>query len=202
MTTETVEAFDDEQQYSLEELGKLTDVSPRTIRYYIVEGLLPPPLTTGRNATYGQEHLDRLNAIAAMKEMYLPLREIRHRLNTLTPGQMRDPVYLATLSQAVAMERAGRKHGRHARMHADRQVSRHSRRPEARMAARSMHTEIDAEPLAEAGQSWDRIPLGDDAELLIRTHKARQMGPRLYRTLHRLRHMIDNTDAADEGNRS
>ena len=35
---------------------------------------------------------------------------------------------------------------------------------------------------------------GDDAELLIRSGKAKNMGPRLYRTLHRLRQMIEAED--------
>lgn len=199
MTDETVELTNGETEYSLDELSKLAGVTPRTVRYYIVEGLLPPPLTTGRNATYSQEHLDRLNAIASMKEMYLPLREIRHRLNTLTPEQMRDPAYLASLSQAVAMDRAGRRHGRRAHMHAEHSMSHHDRRRGHRRPERNADEDAPVQP---ANQSWDRIPLGDDAELLIRSHKAQQMGTRLYRTLHKLRHMIETEDFEDERNRS
>lgn len=198
MTDETVDLTNDEGEYSLGELSKLAEVTPRTVRYYIVEGLLPPPLTTGRNATYSQEHLDRLNAIASLKEMYLPLREIRHRLNTLTTEQMRDPAYLATLSQAVAMDRAaGKRHGRHARHGA------HRLRDEARNGRRDSrsHNERDTgETGGPSPQSWERIPLGDDAELLIRSSKAKNMGPHLYRMLHRLRHMIDNEHSDDERN--
>lgn len=199
MTDETVDITQDDREYSLDELSKLADVSPRTVRYYIVEGLLPPPLTTGRNATYSQEHLDRLNAIASMKEMYLPLREIRHRLNTLTSEQMRDSAYLATLAQAVAMDRAGRRHGRRARMHADHPMNHHEHRGRHARAGRRPEViepqeMMEAPPATPPNQSWDRIPLGDDAELLIRSHKAQQMGTRLYRTLHKLRHMIETAD--------
>lgn len=212
MTDETVDITTDDREYSLDELSTLADVSPRTVRYYIVEGLLPPPLTSGRNATYSQEHLDRLNAIASMKEMFLPLREIRHRLNTLTPEQMRDPAYLATLSQAVAMERAmGKRHGRrdmaerfgaesarHA-MHSEMRRGRPERRRGEPVMQRSMSPEPEA---AEApSQSWERFPLGDDAELLIRSSKAKNMGPRLYRTLHKLRHMIETDQTDDERGR-
>lgn len=201
MTDETNDIItQEEREYSLDELSTLADVTPRTVRYYIVEGLLPPPLTTGRNATYSQEHLDRLNAIASMKAMYLPLREIRHRLNTLTPEQMRDPAYLASLSQAVAMDRAGRRHGRHARMHADNAMHRGERHRGRRRVERSTNVETDSDQHA-ASQTWDRIPLGDDAELLIRSHKAQQMGTNLYRMLHKLRHMIENEEST-ERNRS
>lgn len=207
MTDETIDLTNDEREYSLDELSTLADVSPRTVRYYIVEGLLPPPLTTGRNATYSQEHLDRLNAIAAMKEMYLPLREIRHRLNTLTPEQMRDPAYLASLSQAVSMDRAARSSGRRAAMHAERAMFRGDhrgahRRAERRPDAVREHAMAQPRETQPSTQSWDRIPLGDDAELLIRSHKAQQMGPHLYRTLHKLRHMIENVDNEDERSRS
>lgn len=197
MTDETVDISNEENEYSLDELSKLADISPRTVRYYIVEGLLPPPLTTGRNATYSQEHMDRLNAIASMKEMYLPLREIRHRLNTLSQEQMRDPAYLASLSQAVAMDRAGRRHGRRAHMHAERPMSPHDRRRSHRREERSPDMHVPP-----SNQSWDRIPLGDDAELLIRSHKAQKMGTRLYRMLHKLRHMIETEDFDDERTRS
>ena len=199
MTDETINIASDEREYSLDELSKLAGVSPRTVRYYIVEGLLPPPLTTGRNATYSQEHLDRLNAIASMKEMYLPLREIRHRLNTLTSEQMRDPAYLASLSQAVAISRAGKRIGRRARMDADHPRSHHDRHRAHRRPEHAAEPEIQAQP---ASQTWDRIPLGDDAELLIRSQKAQQMGPNLYRMLHKLRHMIETEDPNTERNRS
>lgn len=200
MTDETVDIPTDEREYTLDELSTLADVTPRTVRYYIVEGLLPPPLTTGRNATYSQEHLDRLNAIASMKEMYLPLREIRHRLNTLTPEQMRDPAYLASLSQAVAMDRAmGHKHGRRARAHMESAIPRRDRPHRQR---REAHIPEAEESTVASSHSWERIPLGDDAELLIRSHKARQMGPRLHRALHKLRHMIEMEDLDNERNRS
>lgn len=205
MTDETVDIASEDREYSLDELSRLADISPRTVRYYIVEGLLPPPLTSGRNATYSQEHLDRLNAIAAMKEMYLPLREIRHRLNTLTSEQMRDSAYLASLSQAVAMDRAGRRHGRRARMHGEHQMSHREHRGRHRHEEHNpeaLESRLAIEPMEDqpVTQTWDRIPLGDDAELLIRSHKAQKMGTRLYRTLHKLRHMIETADD-DERNR-
>lgn len=210
MTDETVDITHEEREFSLGELSEIADVSPRTVRYYIVEGLLPPPLTAGRNATYSQEHLDRLNAITAMKEMYLPLREIRHRLNTLTPEQMRDPAYLATLSQAVAMERSmGKRHERHpshdrsARMGAEAAARMARMEPRRRsMPQREDLHSMSAPPMEELSNTWERFPLGDDAELLIRSSKAKNMGSGLYRTLHRLRHMIENDRDDTERSRS
>ena len=151
-----------------------------------------------------------LNAIAAMKEMYLPLREIRHRLNTLTPEQMRDPAYLATLSQAVAMDRSmGRRHERNPRHDRSAQIGAaaarrmaHMESPRRSMAQREQVGSLSAPPMEDVSNTWERFPLGEDAELLIRSSKAKNMGPGLYRTLHRLRHMIENDRDDTERNRS
>jgi DNA-binding transcriptional MerR regulator len=191
-----------EHEYTLDELSTLANVTPRTVRYYIAEDLLPPPIIGGRNATYSQEHLDRLMAIGAMKDMYLPLREIRHRLNTLTPEQMRDPAYLATLSQAVAVDRAMTKR-MHPRARPESSELRESaaeyldhvdgRRSRDRHRDRPVVSHAMAAP-EPPSTTWERFPLGDDAELLMRTSKVQRMGPGLHRMLHRLRHMIENED--------
>ncbi len=66
--------------YSLKELCKVAEVTGRTVRYYIAEGLLPPPSGTGPFSRYGYEHLLRLKFIKRLQEEYLPLREIKNLL--------------------------------------------------------------------------------------------------------------------------
>ncbi len=63
--------------YSIVELAQLGGVSRRTVRYYIQEHLLPPPLGVGRGRHYGSEHLARLLAVKAMQEQGMTLEEIR-----------------------------------------------------------------------------------------------------------------------------
>jgi DNA-binding transcriptional MerR regulator len=63
------------------ELARRAGVTPRTIRYYVAEGLLPAPGGRGQRRAYGAEHLDRLATIQALKAAYLPLHEIRRRLD-------------------------------------------------------------------------------------------------------------------------
>src|SRR5215208_1072416 len=73
-------------------LGDLTaaaDVSVRTVRYYIAEGLLPPPEGSGPGSSYTRGHLDRLRLIQRLKEAYLPLKEIRRRLSGLGDEEVR-----------------------------------------------------------------------------------------------------------------
>jgi DNA-binding transcriptional MerR regulator len=70
--------------YSLNELTQATGVTPRTVRYYVSEGLLPPPVAAGPRSYYTESHLQRLLLIGHLKDAYLPLREIRRRLQALS----------------------------------------------------------------------------------------------------------------------
>ncbi|MGC8915955.1 MAG: MerR family transcriptional regulator [Thermoanaerobaculum sp.] len=65
--------------FTLPALAKAAGVSPRTVRFYISRGLLPPPLMRGRGARYGQEHLDRLAEIKKLQQQGLTLAEIARR---------------------------------------------------------------------------------------------------------------------------
>ncbi len=69
-----------EHQYSLQELADLADVTPRTIRYYVAQGLLPSPGKLGPGTTYGDGHLARLKLIKRLAREHLPLAEIRSRV--------------------------------------------------------------------------------------------------------------------------
>lgn len=77
----------DDERYSIGELARLAGVTPRTIRYYTGEGLLPPPKARGRYASYSGAHLRRLREIAELKAAYLPLSAIRERLAGSDPAQ-------------------------------------------------------------------------------------------------------------------
>ena len=53
--------------FSLTDLARLTDVTPRTIRYYISQGLLAAPTGSGQAARYGEGHLARLRLIRRLQ---------------------------------------------------------------------------------------------------------------------------------------
>jgi DNA-binding transcriptional MerR regulator len=82
--------------YSLIELSKLADVTPRTIRYYIAQGLLPSPGQLGPSTQYTDEHLELLRLIKKLQSAHLPLAEIREQLRSVSPDQ------LAAMSDAVS----------------------------------------------------------------------------------------------------
>jgi DNA-binding transcriptional MerR regulator len=65
-------------------LAKRAGVSVRTVRFYINEGLLPPPPSRGRYTVYSEKYLDWLELIRRLKDAYLPLKEIRDKVSSLT----------------------------------------------------------------------------------------------------------------------
>lgn len=102
------EQRDEQDEMTLAELVEHAGVSVRTVRYYIAEGLLPPPITTGPGSTYGSGHLLRLRLIQRLKDAYLPLKEIRRRLAGLDDDDVRtiltqeDSVSATSLAETTA----------------------------------------------------------------------------------------------------
>lgn len=69
--------------YSLAELARLAAVTPRTVRYYVAQGLLPSPEAAGPATRYGDGHLSRLRLIRRLQRQHLPLAEIRVRMERM-----------------------------------------------------------------------------------------------------------------------
>jgi len=71
------------------DLAQRAGVSVRTIRYYINEGLLPSPEIKGRYTYYSENYLFRLELIRRLKDSFLPLKEIRQRMLSLTDEEVK-----------------------------------------------------------------------------------------------------------------
>ena len=69
--------------YSITDLARLSGVTPRTVRYYVAQGLLPSPEQAGPSTRYGEGHLARLRLIRRLQREHLPLAEIRARVAPL-----------------------------------------------------------------------------------------------------------------------
>ncbi len=69
--------------YDIKTLCTKTGVTPRTVHFYIQQGLLPPAGTQGPGARYDQGHMARLRLIKLLQREHLPLSEIRRRLESL-----------------------------------------------------------------------------------------------------------------------
>ena len=84
--------------FSLKELARLCGCSPRLVRRYIEQGLLPPAQTRGRGAYYGSTHLDRLRAVQVLKtrnQLRIPV--IRQVLDSLSEDEIGDVAVGAAL---------------------------------------------------------------------------------------------------------
>jgi DNA-binding transcriptional MerR regulator len=76
------------EQLLIHELAEQAKTTVRTIRYYTDEGLLPEPVIQGKYAYYNINHLHRLELIRRMKDSFLPLREIRQIINSLSDSEI------------------------------------------------------------------------------------------------------------------
>ena len=166
--------------YSIGELARQADVTPRTVRFYVAEGLLPPPVGSGRAATYTAEHLTRLTLIKLLKNEFLPLAEIRGLLTGLNQAEIEDLLaqkresvppprpesaheYIQTLLQADSAAAESPAMLRQA-------VARKKARAAAALQApvRAAEGETTAAPGVEPTVTWGRISLHPDVELNVR----------------------------------
>ena len=83
-------------RYTIGDLARLGGVSRRTVRYYVQEGLIPPPLGVGRGNHYGPEHLDGILHVKSLQEAGCTLEEIREvsrgSVPTASAGRSGEPV--------------------------------------------------------------------------------------------------------------
>ncbi len=80
--------MDEAARYTIGKLAEAAATTPRTIRYYTTENLLPPPRIGGRVAIYTEAHRNRLLLIQRLKNAFLPLDAIRTQLAEMTDAQV------------------------------------------------------------------------------------------------------------------
>lgn len=74
-------------RYSIDELSTLAGVTPRTVRYYIAQGLLERPDGEKRGAHYRRRHLEQLLLVRRWTDAGLSLERVRE----LIAGAPEDP---------------------------------------------------------------------------------------------------------------
>jgi DNA-binding transcriptional MerR regulator len=175
-------------ELTIGQLSERSGVTRRTIRYYIEIGLLPPPSGTGKVATYGQEHLERLELIKALQAYRLSLEEIRDRLAGKAEGPRQMAIRMADAAAlpsppyepSSASEYIARLRERGPAFTQAR--SEQLLRQAALFARDKPQTDYDAEP-------WLRIALSDDVELHVR-RRASRMDRRLSRLIKEARRIL------------
>jgi DNA-binding transcriptional MerR regulator len=76
----------DDDCWRIDDLAHEAGITVDTIRYYAREGLMPAPITAGRNRLYGRAHLDRLRRIRELQERRFSLAAIRAVVEADRPG--------------------------------------------------------------------------------------------------------------------
>lgn len=83
-----------EKTFTLDELCTLTDLSKRTVRYYIQLGLVDRPIGETRAAHYASRHLDQLLRVKQLSDAGVSLERIREVMTggeTPVPARPRRP---------------------------------------------------------------------------------------------------------------
>ena len=78
---------DSPERFSIDELSALAGVTPRTVRYYIAEGLVDRPEGEKRGSHYLRRHLEQLLVIRRWTDAGLSLERVRE----LMAGAPEDP---------------------------------------------------------------------------------------------------------------
>lgn len=90
-------SHDPTERFSIDDLSTLAGVTPRTVRYYIAEGLLDRPEGEKRGSHYVRRHLEQLLLIRSWTEAGLSLERVRE----LIAGAPPDPAARATPAGSV-----------------------------------------------------------------------------------------------------
>ena len=181
-----------DEPLDLAELSARADVSPRTIRYYIQQGLLPSPEARGPGAHYGPEHLDRLNLIRQLQREHLPLAEIRRRIESLSPDEIRRLLEQTPKRSPTAAKdyiRAVLNEGPAASVHPsvaqakEELFARHFVKRAPMPMGDPEPPTSPSTPTKTTRSQWDRITLAPDVELHIRRPLAREQNRQVERLL-------------------
>ena len=171
-----------EPRHSLTKLADLAGVTPRTVRYYLAQGLLPAVGQTGPGSKYDDGHLARLRLIKRLQAEHLPLAEIRRQLDGLADEQILEladdqapPPHIDSALEYVRTILGGPVRGagapgrlmRSLASSAAPGVGRTRERSEPNRPAPATPSLEPALPSVERSQ-WERIALAPDIELHIR----------------------------------
>ena len=172
-----------ESDFDLKVLCDRGRVTPRTVHFYVQQGLLPPASAPGPGARYGKGHIARLRLIRLLKKQHLPLAEIGKRLKGLTDLQAEA---LVTEARQRRERTAGTALDYIRGILSDpgprtTAVTSPSIASSTAIDARAIHTSPDSP--APGRSQWDRFTLADGIELHVQRPLAREQRRRLDRLL-------------------
>ena len=174
-------------RYTLTELAALAGLTPRTVRYYLSQGLLAVDATPGPGPKYDDAHLARLRLIKRLQREHLPLAEIRGRIGDLDDQTV---VALAGAPEPPPPSDSALDYVR--RVSAPR-LALAEFRPPAAPSDRTVtpaayepppaYTTTTTPPSRLERSQWERIELGPDVELHVRRPLSRSVAKQVDRLI-------------------
>jgi DNA-binding transcriptional MerR regulator len=171
-------------EFDLKTLCDDTGVSPRTVYFYVQQGLLPPADGAGRGARYSQVHRDRLRLIRQLQDQHLPLAEIRKQIEGLSQNELSRLAERAEdRAEAPPQQQSAADYIRSVLSGQElplvESVARHS------LSARTLPPTTPAAGHVSTGErsQWERIALAPEIELHVRRPLSRVMNRKLERLL-------------------
>ena len=185
-------------RYNLTELADLAGVTPRTVRYYIAQGLIPSAGTAGPGAKYDDADLARLRVIRRLQREHQPLAEIRHQLESL------DDVQIITLAETQTPEPSGSALDYIHQLLSARTGTAETptsygppapsvpamQSPLAPTEPAVPAADVSTEPHVERSQ-WERVVVGPDVEIHIRRPLSRSTAKRVDRLVSIARDLLE-----------
>jgi DNA-binding transcriptional MerR regulator len=175
----------------LAELADLAGVTPRTVRYYLSQGLLSAVGASGPGAKYDVGHLARLRLIKRLQGEHLPLAEIRRQLASLD-----DSAVVAIAAETPPPADSALDYIR--RVTAPARPSRATYLREASPLFTATEAQPAPEPPQPSGPSprlqrsqWERVDLAPDIELHIRRPLPRSTAKRVDRLIEIARDLLE-----------
>ena len=157
-------------------------MTPRTVHFYVQQGLLPPASSPGPGARYSEGHVQRLMLIRLLQKQHLPLAEIGKRLKGLSDAHV-SALIAETQTRARAPQGSALDYIRGVLTSgapaaaADVSRSRTPFLPAASSVASSQS------PVGPTRSQWDRLSLTDGIEVHVRRPLARTQQRQLDRLI-------------------
>ena len=168
--------------FDIKELCAEAGVTPRTVHFYIQQGLLPPAGSLGPGARYDEGHVARLKLIKLLQKQHLPLSEIRRQLESLDDAKV-----LALVSEHTSRKQSDKSSA----VDYIRSVLAGTHHAASQPAAdSSSRSQTAAPPLEEHNAThwthrvadrsqWEKIVLAPDVELHIRRPLSRSQNRKI-----------------------
>ncbi len=191
--------------FDITELCARARVTPRTVHFYVQQGLLPPAGSPGPGARYTEGHVSRIRLIRLLQKEHLPLAEIGRRTRGLSDEQV-DALIAETKQRRAEPKGTALDYIRGIltpsatpRPEPDVTVFRKAAsRSQMHEPLLSMTPSPGPMPTAPARSQWDRFTLADGIEIHVRRPLSREDQRQLEKLMAAARRIFHETEEQEQ----